>query len=93
MEGRKGEEEEKKRMKKRRERMLHCHAFTTAKNGWLVYHICSLILSPSSSIVLILKSIPGETKGWERKGEGGERGEKGQVQAIPGTQFVLSVSV
>ena len=32
------------------------------KNGQLTYHICNLILLPSSSIVLYLKSTPGEAK-------------------------------
>ena len=36
-------------------RTLDCHA---RKNSQLAYHICSLILLPSSSIVLILKSRP-----------------------------------
>ena len=36
------------------------------KNGQLTYHICNLILLPSSSIVLILKSITGEERKEER---------------------------
>ena len=32
------------------------------KNGKVTYHICNLILLPSSSIVLILKSTPEEAK-------------------------------
>ena len=90
VEGRKGGRGGKKENEEeKRGRMFHCHAFTTAKNGWLVYHISSLIFLHSSSIVLPFQSIPGETKGWERKGEGGEKGENRQVQAIPGTQFCV----
>ena len=38
------------------------------KNGQLTYHICNLILLPSSTIILFLKSIPGEAKeGRERE--------------------------
>jgi len=33
------------------------------KNDQLTYHICNLILLPSSSIILFLKSIPGEVEG------------------------------
>ena len=32
------------------------------KNGQLTYHICNLILLPSSQIALTLYSIPGEAK-------------------------------
>ena len=74
---------------KKREADVPFLCIHNCKNSQLTYHICNLILLPSSSIVLILKSIPGETKGWERKGEGREKGENGQVQAIPGTQFCV----
>jgi len=40
----------------------------------LAYHICSLILFPSSSMVLILKSIP-EEKGEREREEREERNE------------------
>ena len=36
------------------------------KNGQLMYHICNVILLPSSSIVLVRKSIPGEAEGRKR---------------------------
>ena len=38
------------------------------KNGQLTYHICNLILLPSSSIVLFVKSIPGEAEGGRKRG-------------------------
>ena len=37
------------------------------KNGQLTYHISNLILLPSSSIVLILKSKPGEAEGGRKR--------------------------
>ena len=36
------------------------------KNGQLTYNIRNLILLPSSSIIIILKSIPGEAEGRKR---------------------------
>ena len=82
-EGRKGGEQRERRRegkgreeeKKKRRRMLSHHA---CKNSQLTYHMCSLIVLPSSSIVLTFKSIPGETEGedgrkWDRRG-GGRRG-------------------
>lgn len=46
---------------------LKCSLGESTDKGSDSYHICSLILLPSSSIVLILKSIP-EKKKKERKG-------------------------
>ena len=57
-EGEGGKEEERER--KENTTLLCC------KNGQLTYHICNLILLPSSSIVLILKSAPGEAEGRKR---------------------------
>ena len=54
-EGEGGREEE--RETKENTTLLCC------KNGQLTYHICNLILLPSSSNVLNLKSIPGEAEG------------------------------
>lgn len=47
--------------------LLKCLLGESTDKGSDSYHICSLILLPSSSIVLILKSIP-EKKKKERKG-------------------------
>ena len=47
--------------KGKREKQLLC-----CKNDQLMYHSCNLIFLPSSSIVLILKSTPGEPEGEKR---------------------------
>ena len=57
VEGREGRKKVEERETKENITLLCC------KNGQLTYHICNLILLPSSSIVLNISSTPGEAEG------------------------------
>ena len=66
-EERRGQEGRKRKKKEGEEEdKENCHACKNAET----YHICNLILLPSSSIVLLLKAIPGKMKGGREGGEG-----------------------
>ena len=63
-EERMGGSKQRGRKEERRERgRNNCYA---VRMDQLMYHSCNLILLPSSSIVLILKSTPGEPEGEKR---------------------------
>ena len=59
--------------------MLNCHV--RCKKGQWTYHIWSVICLPSSSIVLILKSVAGEMKEGESD-RGREGGREGVIEGV-----------